>query len=63
LNKDVIDQERKNLEHMDTLYLIDYIKQSVEILMGMKQEEFELFKHNWALQEKMRQASVQREKE
>jgi hypothetical protein len=39
----VIEEERGKLESMDTLDLIDYIKQSVEILMNMKKEEFEVF--------------------
>ena len=40
-------KERKKLNMVDTLDLIDYIKQSVEILMHMRLEEFELFKNNW----------------
>jgi hypothetical protein len=43
----IMDKERKKLASVDTLDIIDYIKQSVEILMHMRQEEFELFKLNW----------------
>ena len=42
-----MEKERKKLNMVDTLDLIDYIKQSVEILMHMRMEEFELFKNNW----------------
>ena len=46
--------ERKKLQRVDSLDLLDYIKQSVEILMHMRQEEFENFNKNWDLQEKLR---------
>lgn len=44
MTEQVMDQERKKLNLVDTLDIIDYIKQSVEILMHMRQEEFEQFK-------------------
>jgi hypothetical protein len=42
-----MEKERKKLNTVDTLDIIDYIKQSVEILMHMRQEEFDSFKQNW----------------
>ena len=47
----------------DTIDLIDYIKQSVEILMHMRMEEFELFKQNWETQERIRKAKLKEEKD
>ena len=47
MTEDNMEKERKKLNMVDTLDLIDYIKQSVEILMHMRMEEFELFKNNW----------------
>ena len=63
MTEDAIDNERMKLNTVDTLDLIDYIKQSVEILMHMRIEEFELFKNNWILQENMRKAYIQKEKD
>ena len=47
MTEENMDKERRKLNMVDTLDLIDYIKQSVEILMHMRIEEFELFKNNW----------------
>jgi len=58
MTEEAIELERAKLNTIDTLDLIDYIKQSVEILMHMRIEEFELFKNNWNLQEKMRKAYI-----
>lgn len=58
-----IEKERKKLNTVDTLDIIDYIKQSVEILMHMRQDEFDLFKQNWDQQEKIRQSEIKHEKE
>ena len=63
MTEDNMDRERKKLNMVDTLDLIDYIKQSVEILMHMRIDEFEVFKKSWAQQEKLRKAQVQQEKE
>lgn len=54
----VMEKERKKLNLVDTLDIIDYIKQSVEILMHMRQEEFDMFKINWETQEKLRKAKI-----
>ena len=56
MTEENMDKERRKLNMVDTLDLIDYIKQSVEILMHMRIEEFELFKNNWDTQEKLRKA-------
>jgi hypothetical protein len=63
MSEEVMDKERKKLNTVDTLDIIDYIKQSVEILMHMRQEEFEMFKTNWETQEKIRKSQMQDEKE
>ena len=47
MNEDAMEQEKSKLACVDTLDIIDYIKQSVEILMHMRMDEFELFKNNW----------------
>lgn len=63
MTEGAMDAERQKLGCVDTVDLIDYIKQSVEILMHMRIEEFEMFKTNWNAQEKMRQARIKEEKE
>lgn len=47
MTEDAMEKERAKLNTVDTVDLIDYIKQSVEILMHMRIEEFEMFKNNW----------------
>ena len=63
MTEENMDKDRRKLNMVDTLDLIDYIKQSVEILMHMRIEEFELFKTNWDTQEKLRRAQIKSEKE
>jgi hypothetical protein len=63
MNETVIEQEKKKLHGTDTIDILDYIKQSIEILMHMRIEEFELFKKNWEMQESLRQAELKEEKE
>ena len=58
-----MEKERKKLNTVDTLDIIDYIKQSVEILMHMRQEEFDMFKQNWEAQEKIKKSQIKEEKE
>ena len=41
MDENAIELEKKKLAPMDTIDIIDYIKQSVEILMHMRIEEFE----------------------
>jgi protein associated with RNAse G/E len=41
MDEDAIEKEKRKLMPMDTIDIIDYIKQSVEILMHMRIEEFE----------------------
>lgn len=41
MTEENMEKERRKLNMVDTLDLIDYIKQSVEILMHMRIEEFE----------------------
>ena len=54
MNEGAIDSEKKKLTTVDTIDVLDYIKQSIEILMHMRIEEFETFKLNWEAQEKIR---------
>jgi len=35
-----MEEERESLEQLSSIEILDYIRQSVEILMGMKTEEF-----------------------
>jgi len=37
----MMDEERERLFKVDSIEVLDYVKQSVEILMNMKGEEFE----------------------
>ena len=63
MNDEIIGKEKDKLLQVDTLDIVDYIKHSVEILMHMRIDEFEVFKKSWAQQEKLRKAQVQQEKE
>lgn len=63
MNDEIISKEKDKLLQVDTLDIVDYIKHSVEILMHMRIDEFEVFKKSWAQQEKLRKAQVQQEKE
>lgn len=63
MSDEAMDQEKANLNCIDTLDIIDYIKQSVEILMHMRIDEFEQFKNNWNTQEKLRRMQIQLEKD
>ena len=56
MNDEIINKEKEKLVQVDTLDIVDYIKHSVEILMHMRIDEFEVFKKNWAQQEKLRKA-------
>ena len=63
MDENAIELEKEKLKNVDTIDLIDYIKQSVEILMHMRMEEFELFKQNWETQERIRKAKLKEEKD
>ena len=39
--------ERLHLSRVDSMDIIDYIKQSVEILMSMREDEFVNYNKNW----------------
>lgn len=41
-----MEDERDRLYKLDTLEVLDYIKQSVEILMNMKSDEYETYQKN-----------------
>lgn len=63
MSDEAMEQEKTNLNCVDTLDIIDYIKSSVEILMHMRIDEFEQFKNNWNNQEKLRKMNIQLEKD
>lgn len=63
MSDEAMEQEKINLNCVDTLDIIDYIKSSVEILMHMRIDEFEQFKNNWNNQEKLRKMNIQLEKD
>ena len=63
MTDNAIETEKKKLAGTDTIDIIDYIKQSIEILMHMRVEEFELFQQNWEAQEKLRYAKIKDEKD
>ena len=58
MNDEAMEEERNKLSRVDTVDIIDYIKQSVEILMHMRLEEFEQFQSNWNQQEALRKAKL-----
>ena len=58
MSDEAMEQEKINLNCVDTLDIIDYIKSSVEILMHMRIDEFEQFKNNWNNQEKLRKMNI-----
>jgi hypothetical protein len=58
MSEEAMEDERKKLGKVDTVDIIDYIKQSVEILMHMRLEEFEQFQSNWNKQEALRKAKL-----
>jgi hypothetical protein len=50
----MMDDERERLFKVDSLEVLDYVKQSVEILMNMKGEEFENYQRNKEIQERIK---------
>lgn len=58
MTEDAIEVEKLKLAKTDTLDIIDYIKQSIEILMHMRIEEFELFQNNWETNEKIKMSKL-----
>lgn len=44
MSEEVMEKEKEKLSFVDTLDIVDYIKHSVEILMHMRIDEFDLFK-------------------
>ncbi|CDW91583.1 UNKNOWN [Stylonychia lemnae] len=53
-NDDMMEEERERLYRVDSLEVLDYVKQSVEILMNMKGEEFENYQKNKEIQERIK---------
>ena len=49
INEEKMELERLHLSRVDSMDIIDYIKQSVEILMSMREDEFVNYNKNWKL--------------
>jgi hypothetical protein len=49
-----MNEERERLFKVDSFDILDYIKQSVEILMNMKGDEYDAYQKNKDLQEKLK---------
>lgn len=56
-----MDLERMHLGRVDSIDIIDYVKKSVEILMSMREDEFNNFHKNWQVQEQLRKNKEKRE--
>lgn len=63
MTEEAIEKEKHKLLATDTVDILDYIKQSIEILMHMRMDEFDVFKRNWETQERIKKYRLQREKE
>lgn len=49
-----MEEERERLYKVESLEVLEYVKQSVEILMNMKGDEFEVYQKNKEFQEKLK---------
>ncbi len=49
-----MEEERERLYKVESLEVLDYVKQSVEILMNMKGDEFEVYQKNKEFQERLK---------
>lgn len=49
-----MEEERERLFKIDSIEVLDYIKQSVEILMNMKGDEYDQFVRNRELQNRLK---------
>ncbi len=49
-----MNEERERLYKVDSIEILDYIKQSVEILMNMKADEYGLYLKNKEIQERIK---------
>lgn len=63
MTEEAMEKEKTKLMATDTVDILDYIKQSIEILMHMRMDEFDIFKKNWETQERIKKYRLQREKE
>ncbi len=57
----MMEEERERLYKVESLEVLDYVKQSVEILMNMKGDEFEIYQKNKEYQEKVKKREEERE--
>jgi hypothetical protein len=53
-NEEQMEEERERLYKVESLEVLDYVKQSVEILMNMKGDEFEVYQKNKEFQERLK---------
>lgn len=49
-----MDEERERLYKIDSLEILDYVKQSVEILMNMKGEEIDSYQKNREIMDRLK---------
>lgn len=55
-----MEEERERLYKVESLDVLDYVKQSVEILMNMKGDEFEVYQKNKELHDKLKKRDEDR---
>jgi hypothetical protein len=55
-----MEEERERLYKVDSLEVLDYVKQSVEILMNMKGEEMDTYHRNKQIMDRLRRKEEER---
>ena len=57
-----MEEERERLYKVESLEILEYVKQSVEILMNMKGDEFDVYQKNKEFHEKVKKKDEERGK-
>jgi hypothetical protein len=55
-----MEEERERLYKVESLEILEYVKQSVEILMNMKGDEFDVYQKNKEFNEKVKKKDEER---
>lgn len=63
LDEEQLEVERRKLQAVDSLVILDFVKQSVEILMEMRKTEFDDYEKNHAVKKRIQINVDKREKE
>jgi len=63
LDEDQLEVERRKLSGVDSIVILDFVKQSVEILMEMRKTEFDDYEKNHAVKKRVQLSVEKREKE